>query len=123
MFGYFPARQLAAVIVALGVFLSGAAPCWAASMAGDTGSMPGMSGAMIGMDDNCMQMAGKAGQPAKHTDTSCAICTACAVNIVLTLDLVPVPVVYFRASGLSRTDARPDGIATPPALPPPISRA
>src|ERR1051325_9873137 len=113
MFSYFPARQLAAVIVALGVFLSGAAPSWAATTAHDAKSMPGMS-TMAGMDDNCMQMAGKATKqaPCKDTDTSCAACTGCAVNIALALDLVSAPIVYFRASGLSGADASPDGIAT-----------
>ena len=41
----------------------------------------------------------------------------------LVLDLVPVPSLYQNSDSLIAADVNPDGIASPPALPPPILRA
>ena len=120
-------RQAAALIVALGVFLSGAASALASpSTSGN--SMPIMSMMMPGMamDKSCTE-SGKAtpgkGMPCKSSDTSCAVCTSCAVNITLVLDLVPVPASHRHDAVLIGADVNPDGIGSPPALPPPILRA
>ena len=127
MFGRFLGRQVAALIVALGVFLSGAAPAWAMP-ASSGNSTPGITMMMPGMmmDSSCMEsgkaMPGKQA-PCKRSDNSCAVCTSCAVNVALVLDLVPVTALYQHSSGLIGADINPDGIASPPALPPPILRA
>ena len=123
MIARFFGRQVAALVVALGVFLSGAAPAWAAS--GDN-SMPGMSMMMPGMamDSSCMEM-GKA-TPDKQTPSKgsdCAVCISCATSIALMLDLVPVPSLYRNSDSLIGANVNLDGIASPPALPPPIFRA
>src|SRR5258706_2590447 len=85
MFARFLGRQVAAVVVALGVFLSGAAPAWATS--GGERSVPGMTMMMPGMamDNACMggKDAPAKQAPCKSTDSSCAVCTACAVNVWL----------------------------------------
>lgn len=115
------------MIVALGVFLSGAAPAWARPASGGNPT-PGMTMMMPGMmmDSSCMEsgkaMPGKQA-PCKGSDSSCAVCTSCAVNVALVLDLVPVTAFYQHNSGLIGADINPDGIASPPALPPPILSA
>lgn len=120
-------RRFAALVVALGVFLSGAAPALAVPVSSGS-SMPGMAMMMpdMAMDKSCMDagksMPGKQA-PCKSTDNSCAVCTSCAVNIALVLDLVPVPALYQHNASLIGPDAIFDGIASPPALPPPIFRA
>ena len=120
-------RQAAAVIVALGVFFSGAAPASSVA-AGSNSNMPGMTMKMPGMamDNSCMEsgrgMPGKQA-PCKDCDNSCAVCTSCAVNVALLLDLLPVPVPSHRGAGLTGPDTNHDGIVAPPALPPPISQA
>lgn len=127
MFTCFFGRQIAALVVALGVFLSGAAPALAAPTSGDS-SVPGMTMMMPGMamDKSCMEsgktMPGK-GTPCKGSDSSCAVCTSCAVNVALVLNLVPVPVFHQHNAGLIGANVNLDGIASPPALPPPILRA
>lgn len=125
MIACFFGRQVAALLVALGIFLSGAAPAWAMPSAGDN-SMPGMTMTMpnMGMDNSCMEM-GKA-TPGKHTPSKgsdCAMCISCATSIALVLDLVPVPGLYRNSDSLIGADVNLDGIASPPALPPPIVRA
>ena len=127
MFSGFLGRQVAALVVALGVFLSGMAPTWAMPTNGGN-STPGMTMMMPGMmmDSSCMEsgkaMPGKQA-PCKGGDSSCAVCTSCAVNVALVLDLVPVPALYQRNAGLVGANVNPDGITSPPALPPPILRA
>jgi hypothetical protein len=131
MFGRFFGRRVAALIVALGVFLSGAAPALAVPVMGDMGSMPGMS---IMMPDMAMQ-SGCAGMvmpdkgapskqaPCKSNGGSCAVCAGCAVNIGLAPEIVPASLLYHRDSGVFAGNVNPDGVASPPALPPPILRA
>lgn len=125
MIDRFFGRRVAALIVALGVILSGTAPAWAMPAAGNGSkmavTMPGMA-----MDTSCMEM-GKAAPgkqvPTKSSDASCGACISCAPNIALVLDLVPLPILHQYGDSLIGADANPDGIASPPALPPPILRA
>ena len=130
MFDRLVTRQIAAMIVALGVFLSGAAPAWAdATMSGKGSMSSGMSMMMPGMDmsTNCMGSQDKGSPskqaPCKSTDNSCTACAGCAVNVGLTPSFSPVALLYYRSAGLFVADAKPDGLTTPPALPPPILRA
>jgi hypothetical protein len=123
MIARFFGRQVASLAVALGVFLGGIAPTLAMPSGG---SMPGMAMMMpnMAMDNSCMEM-GKAAPnkqtPSKSSD--CAVCISCATNIALVLDLVPVPSLYKNSDRLIGPDVNPDGIASLPALPPPIFRA
>jgi membrane protease subunit (stomatin/prohibitin family) len=130
MFDRLITRQIAAMIVALGVFLGGAAPAWASAAMPVGGSMsPAMSMMMPGMDmsNNCMgsQDKGSPGKqaPCKSTDNSCAVCAGCAINVGLAPNFSPVALICQRSAGLFVADAKPDGLTTPPALPPPILRA
>jgi hypothetical protein len=121
------ARRIGALVVALGLLLSGAAPALSAPASSDN-TMPGMTMNMPGMVmDNSGMGAGKATpdrrSPCKDCDNGCAIGASCAGNIALMLDLVPVPFPSYRNVGLIGPDAAPDGIASPPALPPPILAA
>ena len=128
MFDRLVTRQIAALVVALGVFLSGAAPAWADASMSRNGSMsPGMAMMMPGMDmqNSCMPDKDSSGKqtPCKSTDSSCAVCAGCAVNVGLTPNFSLVALLYHRSTGLFVADAKPDGLTTPPALPPPILRA
>jgi hypothetical protein len=131
MFGRFFGRRVAALIVALGVFFSGAAPALAMPVMGDMGSMPGTSMMMpdMAMQSGCagLTMPDK-GDPAKqapckNSDGSCAVCAGCAINIGLVPEIAPAALLYHRGSGVFAGNVNPDGIASPPALPPPIFRA
>lgn len=121
------ARRVGALVVALGILLSGAAPAVSAP-ADSNKPMPGMTMNMPGMMmDNSAMDAGKATPekhlPCKDCDNGCVVGTSCAGNIALVLDLMPVPVSSHRNAGLIGPDTAPDGIASPPALPPPILAA
>ncbi|HWC62500.1 MAG TPA: hypothetical protein VG501_02680 [Rhizomicrobium sp.] len=128
MFGRFLGRRVAALVVALGVFLSGAAPALAMPA---MDSMPGTSMMMsdMAMQDGCagMAMADKGAPakqaPCKSNDGSCAVCAGCAVNIGLAPEIVPASLLYRRDSGVFAGNVNPDGFGSPPALPPPILRA
>lgn len=117
------ARQVATLVIALGVFFSGVAPAMAMPAASDT-AMSGMAG--MAMDQSCMDM-GKAAPgkqaPSKNNDGTCGVCIFCAPNIALVLDLVPLPSLYQYRDNLIGANQNPDGITSPPALPPPILRA
>ena len=131
MFGLFLGRRVAALVVALGVFLSGAAPALAMPTMAGMGSMPGMSmmTSDMAMQDGCASMAmpGKGAPakqaPCKSSDGSCAVCAGCAVNIGLAPEIVPASLLYHRDSGVFAGNVNPDGVASPPALPPPILQA
>ncbi len=129
MFDQLVTRQIAALIVALGVFLSGGAPAWASTTISAGSTSPGMSMMMSGMDmsTNCMdsQVKGSPSKqaPCKSTDNSCTARAGCAVNVGLAPSFSPVALLYSRSAGLFVADAKPDGLTTPPALPPPILRA
>jgi hypothetical protein len=123
-------RQVAALVVALGVFLSGAAPAWAGATASGEGSMSsGMTMMMPGMDmqSSCMATMDKGSplkqSPCKGTDNSCSACAGCAINIGLAPHFSAASLVYRRDAGVFAVGAKPDGLATAPALPPPIFRA
>jgi hypothetical protein len=123
-------RQFAALVVALGVFLSGAAPAWAGAIAsGDGAISSGVAMMMPGMDmqGNCMSSMDKSSPakqaPCKNTDNSCSACAGCAVNIGLAPQFSAASLFYQRDTGLFTAAARPDGLAIAPDLPPPILRA
>ena len=127
MFDRLVMRQIAALVVALGVFLSGAAPAWAdAAMSGKGSMTSGMAMMMPGMDmqNSCMPDKDSSGKqvPCKGSDNSCAVCAGCAVNVGLAPNFSPVALIYQRSGGLFMADAKPDGLTTAPALPPPILR-
>jgi hypothetical protein len=128
MFDRLITRQIAALVIALGVFLSGAAPAWAgATMSGGEPMSSGMEMMMPGMDmqSNCMpdnSLTGKQA-PCKSTDNSCTICVGCAVNVGLAPQFSMAALAYHRTTGLFVADAKPDSLTTAPDLPPPILRA
>ena len=131
MLGRLVARQIVSVVLALGVFLSGAAPSWAAQLpppakdmkqASMTMTMPGTA-----MQD-CMIMMGKSmpkqNAPCKSPDGGCAaVCTSCALPVALIDEAMPAPVLPGDGEGVFAYDVNPSDISTPPALPPPILRA
>jgi hypothetical protein len=96
-------------------------------MAGNRSATTNMVAGMSSMAmDDCMGMMDKDSpakkMPSKGGDLSCTICAFCAVNVGLT-GLIPAPFSRHREAGLIVSDVNPDGIAVPPALPPPIFRA
>ncbi len=128
MFDRLITRQIAALVIALGVLLSGAAPAWAGATISNDGPMSsGMEMMMPGMDmqNNCMPDKDFAGKqaPCKSTDNSCAVCVSCAVNVGLAPQFSMAALVYHRTTCLFVADAKPDGLTTAPDLPPPILRA
>lgn len=120
----FLGRRILALIVALGMSFSTVAPALAVP-AGDNNVMAGMT--MPGMDGGCMEAAQKSMPakqlPGKSNRGSCSLCISCAVNIDLGSALIAAPFLWHRGDRLTGTDARPDGVAIPPALPPPIHSA
>ena len=127
MFVRFFGRQIAALTLALGIFLSGVGPSWAAPAVDGGDSMPGMAMTMSDMDmsAHCAEMAksmpGK--MPCKGTDSSCAVCTACAVNIGMPRGFSPVTLLYRGEVRAVSHDANRNSVATPPPLPHPILHA
>jgi hypothetical protein len=124
MFDRLVTRQIGALVVALGIFLSGAPPAWAdATMSGKASRSSGMPMMMPGMDmqNSCMPDKYSSGKqaPYKSTDSCCAVCAGCAVNAGLTPSFSLVALVYHRNAGLFVADAQPDGLTTAPAIPPP----
>lgn len=122
-------RQFAALIVALGVMLSGSAPAWAVPAVTGMNTMPGMSMALPGttMQNACMATPDKGSPakqaPCKNSDSSCATCAGCAINVGLPQAFSSVGLLYRDIDGVFASDVNPDGIALLPALPPPIVRA
>src|SRR5436190_16586760 len=96
MFARVFGRQIAALIVTLGVFLGGVGPSWAAPAANGEESMPGM--AMTMADMPCAEMMGKSSPakqtPCKDSDMSCAVCIACAVNVGVLQGFSPVTLLF-----------------------------
>lgn len=130
MLGRVVARQIVSAVLALGVFLSGAAPSWAAQLppakdmkqASITMTMPGM------VMQDCMTMMGKSmpkpNAPCKSPDSGCAtVCTSCALPVALIDEAIPALVLRGDGEGVFAYDVNPSDISTPPALPPPILRA
>jgi predicted phage tail protein len=124
MFARYFARQFAAILLALAVFLSGAGPSWATPAVDK--AMSGMT-IMAGMAMPCADVMQKAAPgksvPCKNNDTSCAGCTACAVNVGIPQGMSPVTLLYQGEVRAISRNANRSGVATPPPLPPPILRA
>jgi hypothetical protein len=118
-------RQIVTLVLALGIFLSGAAPSWAMPGMVGKGSAPtSMSMAMpdMAMQNACAPDQGTATKkaPCKNTDSSCAVCTACAVPVVLLQQTSPVRLILHGQEAVFPQDVNRNGIAVLPALPPPI---
>jgi hypothetical protein len=122
MFARFFGSQIAAFVLALGIVLSGVGPTCATPPA-DHDSMPGMNMVMADMpmpSDAAMDKSSPDKQiPCKGSDNSCAVCIACAVNVGAPQRFLPVLFYHGEVRALSREASR-NGIATPPAHPPPI---
>jgi hypothetical protein len=121
-------RQIATLVLALGVFLGAAGPSWAIpSMAGDDSMPADMSMMMPGMAmQNCCKPTAERGTPSKNapcknTDGSCALCTACALPIALLQESSLAELLYRSGETVLTHNVNRNGIATPPALPPPIA--
>jgi len=128
MFARMFTRRIATLVLALGVFLSAAAPSWAGpSMAGDDSMPAGMSMMMPGMAmQNCCAGAVERGAPnknapCKNTDGGCALCTACGLPIALLQESSLAELLYRSSETVFMHSVNRNGIATPPALPPPIA--
>jgi hypothetical protein len=121
----FLGKQIAAFALALGIFLSGVGPSWAAS--NSASSMAGDSMAMSSMDMsmNCaaMEKTSSDKQMPCKGDSTCAVCTACAVNIGVPQGFLPVTLLYHGQIRIVSREADRSTVATPPPLPPPILRA
>jgi hypothetical protein len=122
------ARRIVTLVLALGVFLSGAAPSWAMPTIPAIGTMPaGVSMSMPGMamQTACTPDRGTPTKnaPCKNTDSSCAVCTACAVPVVLLQQTSPVRLTLHGQDAVFPQDVNRNGIAVLPALPPPILSA
>lgn len=121
MFGKVFARRIVAFVLALGVFLGGVAPSWAAPAMPGTASMPGMT-----MQSDCMAMMDKQapskGTPCKSPDMNCGVCTSCALPVTLIQDSSPIQLLNRGERAAFTHDVNRSGIANPPALPPPILR-
>jgi hypothetical protein len=122
MFARSLGRQIAALVVALGVFLGGVGPSWAVPAASSDG--PAM--AMTDMPTLCAEMMGNTSpakqMPCKDTGSSCAVCIACAVN-VMPQGFSPVMLFHQGEIRVVSRDANRNNVAAPPPLPPPILHA
>lgn len=123
MFAQAIGRQIAALVVALGVFLGGVGPSWAVPAASSGTSRPAMTMAMNDMPMPCAEMMGNTSpakqMPGKDSGSSCAVCIACAVN-VMPQGLLPVTLIYQGEIRVVSRDASRNGVAILPPLPPPI---
>jgi hypothetical protein len=115
-------RHIIAVIVAVGVVLSGTAPGWAAmpangSMSDGMSMMPGMA-----TQNDCMGAAehSRTGKnlPCKNADNNCGMCVTCGIPISGALLSERLS---RRSEAVFTQDVNRNGIATLPALPPPIA--
>jgi len=123
MFARVFGRQIAVLVLALGVFLGGVAPSQAAPI---SSTMPGMTMTMSDMPMNCAEMEKSMPSkpmPCKGCDSSCAICTACAVTVGAPQDFA-LQTLFYRGKvrAVSRV-AGHNSLAWPPPLPPPILQA
>jgi hypothetical protein len=119
------ARQIVTLVLALGIFLSGAAPGWAMPGMGGKGSVSaGMAMTMSGMamQNACTPDRGTPNKnvPCKSSDGGCAVCTACAVQVAVLQQSHPVRLLLHGHEAVFPQDVNRNGIAILPALPPPI---
>jgi len=126
MFAQAIGRQIAALVVALGVFLGGMGPSWAVPAASSDNSRAALAMTMTDMPMSCAEMMGNTSpakqMPCKGSDSFCAVCIACAVNVV-PQGFSPVRLFYHGEIHAFSRDANRNGVATPPPLPPPILHA
>lgn len=115
--------RAAAMIAALGMFFSAAAPALAVPPSANVMSEMTTSG--MAMDSGCMETAQQSmpvkQMPGKSNRSSCTLCISCAVDLASVL--IAAPFFWHRSDRLVGSDTNPDGVAIPPALPPPIPRA
>jgi hypothetical protein len=128
MFVRLVTRQVATLVLALGVFLGAAGSSWAIpSMAGEDSMPTGMSLMMPGMAmQNCCNSTAERGTPSKNapcknTDGGCALCTACGLPIALLQESSLAELLYRSSETVFMHNVNRNGIATLPALPPPIA--
>ena len=121
------ARRIVTLVLALGIFLSGAAPSWAMPSASGKNSAPASMSMMMpgmAMQNACMGTPDKGapnkGIPCKNMDTSCAVCTACALPVGLLQDSLLIQLIVRGNETVFAQDVNRNGIAVLPALPPPI---
>ena len=123
MFAQVFGRQVAALVVALGMFLGGVGPSWGVPEASTDTSSSTMAMTMTDTPMPCAEMMGNTSPakqlPAKNSGSSCSGCIACAVNVV-SQGFSPVTLVYQGEIRVISRDASRNGVATPPPLPPPI---
>lgn len=122
MFARLFAKRVVTLALALGVFLGGVAPSWAAPAMPGTASMPGMT-----MQSDCMAIMDKQapskGTPCKSPDMNCGVCTSCALPVGQIQNSSLVQLLDRGERAAFTHDVNRSGIANPPALPPPILRA
>ena len=123
----FLGRQIATFIVALGMLLNVTMPvCAMRTMPAYTDPAMVMAMSDLAMSQDCMDMGKsmpdkqKKGKAHEHSGT---VCTSCVVMVGLAPDVIATPYPAQHRFGIAGAGANPDGIASPPALPPPIFRA
>ena len=123
MFGQVLERKVAALVVALGVFLGAIGPSWAVPAVDRDHSQSTMAMTMADMPMPCAEMMEKL-SPAKKMpckdDNSCVACIACAVNVGEPQEFSPVALFFQGEIRAISRDANRNGVAAPPPLPPPI---
>jgi hypothetical protein len=126
MFAQVFGRQIAALVVALGVFLGGVGPSWAVPVASSEESQSATAMTLADMPMPCAEMMGNTSpvkqMPCKGSDSSCGVCISCAVNAV-PQGFLPVALLYQGEIRAVSRDANRTGVAAPPPLPPPILHA
>jgi hypothetical protein len=126
MFAQVFGRQIAALMLTLGLFLGGLGPSWAVSAASSDSSQTAIAMTMTDMAMPSAEMVGKTfpakQMPCKDGGSSCAVCIACAVN-VMPQGFSPVTLFYQGEVRVVSHDANRNDVATPPPLPPPILHA
>jgi hypothetical protein len=120
------ARHIATLVLALGVFLGGAAPSWAMLSMSGTDSMPaGMAMTMPGMvmqnahSPSLEKGTSQKDTPCKGSNACCAICAACALPVALIQDTSSIVLSGGQTVPFPE-DVNRNGLAILPALPPPI---
>ncbi len=130
MFARLFARRIVAFVLALGVFLGGAAPSWAVPTVQGNGAMPSdMAMTMPGMQmqSDCLTNMNKGapskGNPCKNMNGSCVACAACALPVVLIQESAIFQLLSRSERAVFTHVVNRNGIDILPALPPPIAIA